>query len=151
MRRIALYGTATAAVAAAAAGLAISASGQATPSGATGTRTFVASGGSFKNVDVKPKGESPGDYFTLSQKLKENGSSAGSVGAVGTAVTKTVIQFDGTIFLSDGKVMVAGGGKGNSKTTELAIVGGTGAYAGASGTFTTVDHGKTTDFTLTFK
>jgi hypothetical protein len=66
-------------------------------------------------------------------------------------VTKNVLQFDGTLLLSDGKVMVTGAGNGNSKTTVLAIVGGTGAYAGAGGTFTTVDHGKTTDFTLTFK
>jgi hypothetical protein len=85
-------------------------------------------------VDAPPKRrESAGDVFTVRGPLRDAGSRrVGSVDAVFTQTGRRTARGGGTFTLADGSIEVSGR-LGGSGTDTLAITGGTGAYAGASG------------------
>lgn len=116
---------------------------------APGERTlkFVARGASSKFVDNPPRQRrrnqppSPGDAFLFSSpEYDQNGA------RVGTVVLQCVIgpgkgfptDCTGNLKLSDGTLTFAGRGT-DSRTTVVAITGGTGAYEGARGSVTSVN------------
>jgi hypothetical protein len=115
----------------------------------SGERTlkFVEKGGKSKFVDVAPKSTkrhpapSPGDEFVFASPLyDESGARAGFVDvhcAVGVGVSRNDADCIGTAKLKDGTISVAGL-SGDSRTTVVAITGGTGAYEGARGSITSI-------------
>jgi hypothetical protein len=99
-------------------------------------------------VDTAPKGDSAGDFGTLKGTLSRNGKRVGHY--LGQCT-----QFDGhgdsvcqfVFALSDGQIDIeAAYGKGlnGSRTVHDAVVGGTGAYAGATGYGVGQETGRTT-------
>ena len=115
----------------------------------SGERTlkFVEKGGSSKFLDNPPKATkrhpapSAGDSFLFSSQLyDESGARVGFVTGqctIGPGAGRNNPNCAATAKLADGTVTVAGIG-GNSRTTVLAITGGTGAYEGARGSVTSV-------------
>jgi hypothetical protein len=116
---------------------------------APGERTlkFVAKGGSSKFVDNPPRQRrrnqppSPGDAFLFSSpEYDQNGA------RVGTVVLSCLIgpgkglptDCTANLKLSDGTITFAGRATG-SRTTVLAVTGGTGAYEGARGSVTSIN------------
>jgi hypothetical protein len=114
-------------------------------------------GGTFAFIDQAPKttfgkhGQpkliSAGDELVITTPVLENGKKIGQLQATCTA-TKTSNDFlaagfecFGTYVLKGG-TMVASTTIGNGKTNEGAILGGTGIYANARGTFVTTEHGS---------
>ena len=94
-------------------------------------------------IDTGPTGISPGDTQVNVVALTRAGKRAGRVHVVGTIIDgdREGIQQNVTVFLAGGTVQAIGGGvdKPIPGATQpagdlLAVVGGTGAYTGASGT-----------------
>ncbi|HKP90528.1 MAG TPA: hypothetical protein VJT75_11225 [Thermoleophilaceae bacterium] len=113
------------------------------------------SGGSFGFSDAPPRTKvgkegprelSPGDVLAFSSRLKQGGKPAGELSAT-CAITQpgsfrvAKAQCQGTATLPDGELVLNVSGKFASGTTRGAIVGGTGDYIGAGGTFTSVEAG----------
>jgi hypothetical protein len=130
------------------------------------TLTFVErdNQGTFHFVDVRPKstrrGEpsvSPGDSFYGTSPLYDaaNKRRQGKLFFKCTAVTRSkrfggsTFLCDGTFRLSNGTLVVSATFKGN-KAPAGPVIGGTGAYEGASGGFSSVDRRRTTVDTLHF-
>jgi hypothetical protein len=104
-------------------------------------------GATFAFVDNAPKSKlrhgfpteiSAGDMIVLTNPLLEGGKKIGKLSASCVA-TQTSRKFDGagfectgTFVLPKGTLIISGSG-----VSEGAIIGGTGQYAGARGTFTT--------------
>jgi hypothetical protein len=109
---------------------------------------------SMVKVDARPKGVSPGDVFVFSTSLRRDGTADGRAEFVQTVVDPRYrgISMHADLLLSDGTIELQGaglsrrapGGAKPSAETDMAIVGGTGAYAGASGTVHLVPTGRTT-------
>jgi hypothetical protein len=109
---------------------------------------------SMVRVDARPKGTSPGDVFVFSASLRRDGKPDGRAEFVQTVVDPRYrgISMRVDLLLSDGTIELQGaglsrrapGGASPSSETEMAIVGGTGAYAGASGSVKLVPSGRTT-------
>jgi len=135
---------------AAAAGLAVVVSIAVTSIGgaqAPGERTFtlVEKPISSKFIDnpphLKHQRPSPGDFFVFSSGLYD-----GSGARVGTVLGHCTIsapaslpgECEGVAKLKDGQ-LTFGTATTNSRTTVIAITGGTGAYEGARGTVTSVN------------
>jgi hypothetical protein len=130
----------------------------ATASGQSAGRTleFTAKPPAKKDVaqvDLKPRGMSVGDEFVVAETLRANGSTAGRVHAICTIVD---VSYEGqecriSLILRDGQLIARGAGLDRNlpgvgdgspgKGDQFAILGGTGAYAGAGGTLT-VSSGK---------
>jgi hypothetical protein len=115
----------------------------------TGERTFklVEKGGAFKFVDNPPRQTrrnqppSPGDFFEFSRKLyDESGASVGLILAHCIIAPGAGVNLDcqGNAKLKDGRLAISAVA-GSSRTTVIAITGGTGAYEGASGSIVAVD------------
>jgi hypothetical protein len=133
-----------------------------TPPGAT-TLTFheLDKGSTFHFVDVAPKSRrrhgfptriSPGDQILISNPLvSDTGAPFGRLRVVCTAPIATR-RFDfncvGLFRLPAGDIWAAAT-RGASNTTSGAIIGGTGAYAGARGIFRSVSTRSGADDTLT--
>ena len=116
---------------------AVSAGGQGPPSGPpadfTVTTTMRESAGRF--IDQPPRGrESPGDMFLGSGTSA--GAKQGSFQFTCTAITRRVALCQGAGSFADGVIHVQARVSGEGRTVVAAITGGTGAYAGARGTFT---------------
>ena len=98
-------------------------------------------------VDNPPRRrESNGDVFTVGGRLRDAvGRSVGSDQAVFTQTARRTAHGGATFTLTDGSIVVSGrlGGTG---TDTLAIVGGTGAYAGATGTVLVTEGRRRTSF-----
>lgn len=82
-----------------------------------------------------PGGPDIGDLIAFTQALTAKGKQVGQVhvAGVGSDHTRHLTQATGTIALADGTIAVVGMVTMEAKFT-LAVVGGTGAYAGESGT-----------------
>lgn len=103
--------------------------------------TFIPS--ENKSVDLAPKGHSPGDTSVDVASLAKGGRPAGRIHAVTTIVDKQGegIQWDFTVFVAGGTIVASGGGvhkpipgAPQPAGDMVAVIGGTGTYAGASGT-----------------
>lgn len=125
----------------------------AAPSGGL-TLTATVDTHSTARVDARPKGESPGDLSIFSATLRRDGHPDGRAEFVQTLIDPRYqgLSIRATLLLGDGTIDLQGaglnrqppGGAKPSPQTDLAIVGGTGAYAGAAGTVHLVPVGHTT-------
>jgi hypothetical protein len=98
---------------------------------------------SMVKVGGGAKGPSPGETIVFSTALKREGKAAGRGEFVqtvvdpkyrGISIRADLLLADGTIELQGGGVSVRPpGGAKPTRETDMAIVGGTGAYAGAAG------------------
>src|SRR3954453_5446373 len=116
---------------------AMSATGSDNPGRATLQVTANAPGG--MPINVGPKGPSAGDQFVEHGVLAgATGHSAGRFQMVTQLVSgngrRGAEQGSFTLYLADGEIVVTGGHATASRFT-LPVVGGTGRYAGARGTF----------------
>ena len=121
------------------------------PTTATGltapeTLTFNSRPGTFKFVDIAPKGELPttGDSLLITNRLFKSGERIGTLHAQ-CVVTRKVANPDNTPMLCQGVYVLEGGTLtgtamllANDAVTNIAVTGGTGTYAGATGTATEV-------------
>jgi hypothetical protein len=109
--------------------------------------------GDFKQVDLRPRGLSPGDYFLAAGTLRESGRVAARGHIVCTVIDHSYHGQDCQLVLvfRDGTITAAGGGinrllPGQSPppppdaSDEMAVTGGTGTYRGASGTLSMQNH-----------
>jgi hypothetical protein len=137
-------------------GLVASASGQS----AGRTLEFTAKAPASKDasqIDLKPRGLSAGDEFLIAQTLRANGTTAGRMHVVCTIVD---VSYEGqecrvSLILRDGQLIARGAGLDRNlpgvgdgspgKGDQFAILGGTGAYAGAGGTLTVTTVGGAGD------
>jgi hypothetical protein len=102
------------------------------------TVRITAEGEQITNVDIGPKGQSPGDIQVVRQGLFNRHITAQAIGHSEFACTFTTGRSrlcTGTFFLPKGKLMVMGQLL-YRQFYELAIVGGTGLYDNARGTLT---------------
>jgi hypothetical protein len=107
------------------------------------------------NVDAHPKGRSAGDVYAFSASLSRDGKPDGRAEFVQTLVDDRYqgISIQGHLLLGDGalELQSAGlnrrppGGAKPSGDADFAVVGGTGAYAGAHGFVHSVHTGRTTE------
>jgi hypothetical protein len=102
-------------------------------------------------VDNPPRRrESAGDVFTVRGPLRDAaGERVGSADAVFTQTGRRSARGGGTFTLADGSIEVSGR-LGGSGTDTLAIVGGTGAYANATGSVRITEPKGRTAFRFTF-
>jgi hypothetical protein len=126
------------------------------PAAPTGTLTLVASldRHSLVKVDARPRGTSPGDAVVFSATLRRAGKLDGRAEFVQTIVDKRYrgVSMRADLLLGDGTLELQGGGLSRrapgggtpAAETDMAIVGGTGAYAGASGVVHLLPTGRTT-------
>jgi hypothetical protein len=105
------------------------------------TLTFKAKDGTFRLIDMAPKGEHPsaGDYFAITSRLFKGGERIGTLHAT-CLVTRRTANPANTPLLCQGVYRLPGGKLagtallvGENPVTRIAITGGTGQYAGASG------------------
>jgi hypothetical protein len=148
-KRILLFAVAAAAVA-------VAVPLAAAPAAPPGSFTLVASldRHSMVRVDARPRGTSPGDVFVFSTSLRRSGKPDGRAEFVQTVVDPRYrgISMRADLLLADGtlELQAAGlsrrapGGAKPSAETDMAIVGGTGAYAGEGGSVKLVPSGRTT-------
>lgn len=109
---------------------------------------------SLVTQDVRPKGHSAGDLLVFSAALRRGGRPAGRGEYVqhlvdnryrGEVTNATLLLGDGTLELQGAGVeKTPTGAFTSSDDASYAILGGTGAYAGATGTVTAKDTGATT-------
>jgi hypothetical protein len=140
---------ALAAGSAVAAATALPATGQEAPR----TLTFASSESArdMRQIDAAPKGESLGDRLVFASTLRREGKVAGRMEGDCLAVDRT---YEGmactlTAILADGSITFQGaavdkpipGGVGGTRE-EYAVTGGTGAYAGMSGTLRRSGNGQ---------
>ncbi len=108
-------------------------------------------------IDLRPRGESPGDRFTVSSTIHMGGRRAGRVEADCVALDRRYQAFScsGVALLPDGSITFHGasanktlpGGVGARKAI-YAVTGGTGNYSGAAGSATRTGNGKVDKFVL---
>lgn len=133
----------------------------ATGSTAAETLTFKSKEGTFRFIDVAPKGELPttGDSLLITNKLFKSGERIGTLHAQ-CVVTRQVANPDNTPMLCQGVYVLDGGTitgtamlLSNDAVTKIAVTGGTGAYAGASGTAKEVpsESGNSSKVTVTLE
>ncbi|HEX4733359.1 MAG TPA: hypothetical protein VH247_03010 [Thermoleophilaceae bacterium] len=126
------------------------------PASPSGTLTVTSKLDSKTMVMVdaaKPKGRSAGDTISFSTTLVRDGKPAGRGEFAqtladnryqGVVMQVELLLPDGTISLTGGGLSRRAPGGADPRTqTELAVVGGTGAYAGANGTAKLMDVGRT--------
>jgi hypothetical protein len=109
---------------------------------------------SLASVNGGQKGHSPGETIVFSTALSENGKPAGRGEFVQTVVDPRFggVSFRADLLLPSGTIELQGsglskrppGGAMPKTETAMAVVGGTGTYAGASGTAHLIPAGKTT-------
>jgi len=158
MKRLALIVTAACAALVSAAAI-VGSTGAQEPAPPTGTLELVSIDreARFKFVDNPPRRrESAGDTLLISGRLRNSSNRrAGRFHASFTAVPsrRFVGQGSATFALGDGQIVVAGvidERNRNDRTDTLAIVGGSGAYTGATGTMVTTEGRRRTTFLFTF-
>ena len=124
---------------------------------ATTTRTLVFSAhdepGNFALEHLGSKnsnGPGIGDLLVLTQTLTADGRTAGAVhlAAIGVDHRRHLTQAEGTVVLNDGTIVVAGVIP-QSPRFSLAVLGGTGTYAGLHGTLTVTTPKHTSRITIT--
>jgi hypothetical protein len=134
-----------------AAATALPATGQQAPGARTLTLTSVTARGSEHAIDTPPKGESAGDRFIFASTLRRGAAMAGRMEGDCLAVdakfeglqcTLTAVLADGSIALEGASLNKRIPGATTPAGDVYAITGGTGAYAGATGTMTRSGNGK---------
>jgi len=134
---------------------ALPASGQSTARTLTFTTTQAK--GDEQYIDLKPKGPSPGDRYTVSSTIHLGGRKAGRVEADCLALDRRyeVFSCSGVAILPEGSITFQGAsanktlpGGVNAKKSIYAVTGGTGTYAGAGGTATRSGNGKSDKFVI---
>jgi hypothetical protein len=109
----------------------------------------------MRMVDQRPKGRSGGDTFVFSTSLTRGGKPAGRGEFTQTIVDDRYqgVSIHADLLLADGTLELAGGGLNRRppggaaparNSSDMAVTGGTGAYAGARGSVHLVDVGRTT-------
>lgn len=135
------------------AGAALASAGAADTSGPpTGTKELVLRQSSFKFLDHPPlrRGDvppSPGDTSIIGHRVLD--TAGHRIGRFSTVCVSTdrrgqAMQCTAAVTLADGTILLEGAGN------EVAITGGTGAYAGARGTAEGHEHHRRPMLTLTF-
>jgi hypothetical protein len=122
---------------------ALPATGQSGPLTGTFVLTGKARAQDTKQVDVKPKGESVGDRLIISETLRGEGRVARAESdCVLVDTTYQGAQCTTSLLFADGQIVLSGASVSKKIPTvgdggeDYAILGGTGAYAGAAGTVT---------------
>lgn len=127
------------------------AANQSTATGTTSgseTLTFNFRPGTFRYIDMAPRGDrppSPGDYFVITNGLYKAGERVGALHAT-CVVTRQAANPERTPLFCSGSYRIPGGTLvgsallSSSGTSHIAVTGGTGRYAGASGTSTEVNN-----------
>lgn len=142
-------GVVVAAVAGAAAG-GTPAQARQTRAGTERTLHLVEKGGGLSVVDNPPKAKhqfdfSPGDIVVVTRDVFEaSGNRAGSLRLVCVATTATTQHCSGTETLPGGTLELAGVSSPAPSTT-VAVLGGTGTYAGARGSSLSADRKGSSD------
>jgi hypothetical protein len=139
------------------AAVAVALSAQSTHAAATGSLSLLArlDRPTLVTVDAaRPKGTSAGDTVDFSVALVRDGKAAGRGEFAQTVVDNRYqgISMQAELLLPDGTLELQGGGVNKrppggaepTRDSELAVVGGTGAYAGARGTARLSAAGRTT-------
>lgn len=99
----------------------------------------------FLNLSGNPNG-APGDEFIFHSKLLKHGVKVGTVDAKCTLMMTQNVQCEGTVVLPGGTLAASALIDQIDKTPDhIALVGGTGKYAHASGTFLSVSTGGSTN------
>jgi len=120
-------------------------------------------GSSFHFVDVAPHSKivnggpkyfSPGDEIIIGQPLTQGGKRVGHLRAVCTATAAKARTFAQAKFICQGAFVFSQGSLFgfatlDNQNTEGSISGGTGIYAGAHGTFLSVEGKNSNDLTIT--
>ena len=131
----------------------------ATGSTSAETITFNMRDGTFRFLDLPPRGDHPsaGDSFVLTNRLMKGGERIGTLHAMCTA-TRRAADPARTPFLCQGVYHLQGGRisgdttfNGANPVIKVAITGGTGIYAGASGEATEVPTEKGSRVTVTLE
>jgi Allene oxide cyclase barrel like domain len=101
-------------------------------------------------VDNPPRRrETAGDVFTIRGRVRDAaGKAVGSTSAVFTQTGPRSARGGATFSLADGTIEVSGALRGRGADT-LAIVGGTGAYAGVTGSVRITEGQRRTTFRFT--
>jgi hypothetical protein len=140
----------------AAAAFVLPAAGQ-QPAGRTLTFTSTQSRRDFTALDLGRHGESVGDRFEFATTLRQAGRVAGRLESdcVGVDATYRMLDCGVIVLLADGRLTMHGGylarsvpGVGGTGE-QYAVTGGTGAYAGASGTMRRRGNGTSDTVTIT--
>jgi hypothetical protein len=143
-----LLAAAVTTVAAAAIGAGVQASATVGPKTITVTTPF--DGGSTRHVDLgrkSPRG-GPGDLFLATGvplSDEQTGRRVGTLEGVETVLSAAhggTVSFSGTLRLQGGTLQVEGVIRHSDRHPALAVVGGTGDYAGASGEMTDAEDEK---------
>jgi hypothetical protein len=131
---------------------AVAAAGGQAPSTTTLTFQGKQNARSAHFVDQAPLGkESPGDTISFSDTLYSAGKPVGFAEVTGTLLDNKRHDADnlsGTLILADGTIVLQGTSLGKAATQHLAVVGGTGAYAGDRGEAVVTSGPKLTTFLL---
>lgn len=96
-------------------------------------------GGTTTTIDLGKRGPSPGDEFVTTDSPLQRPAShtrVGRIDLIETAMSKTRSSLSFTARLPHGTLQVQGAFNPNNPRFTLPIVGGTGAYLGASGAVT---------------
>jgi hypothetical protein len=103
-------------------------------------------------VDNPPRRrETAGDVFTIRGPVRDaSGRRAGRAEAVFTQTARRSSFGSATFVLSGGQLVISGIVDGGSSDT-LAVVGGTGAYAGATGSVRVTEGRRRTAFSFTLR
>ena len=121
--------------------------------------TFTSQEATFRFFDRAPKGEHPtaGDSFVFTARLLDDGARVGTLHAT-CLVTRRTSNADNTPLLCHGTYVLPGGQLSgsalvrNEPETRIAITGGTGDYAGATGeSVETTGPGDTNTVTITLQ
>jgi hypothetical protein len=100
-------------------------------------------------IDNGKPGESEGDQFGFDDDLQEGGESVGTVTGLCTVLSRAGGPCDITLETDQGRLAVQGLLDFEAETFEGPVVGGTGDYAGASGTLTAdITQGRETPITV---
>ncbi len=106
---------------------------------ATHTLIFRAKVASFHKVDEPPMGDSVGDRFEFTDILLAHSRRVGRDAAVCVHTDRVYYMCDWTIVLRRGTLQLQGLLHDTNAGYNLAVVGGTGSYARASGTMRVTD------------
>jgi hypothetical protein len=155
MKRLALITTAAIAAIVGVTSL-VGSSGAQAPAPPTGTLELVSPDreAGFKYVDTPPRRrENAGDQLLVTQPLRDTSNRRAGRAHASFAFTPgrpSTAQGSGTFILRDGQIVVTGTLVEGRRTDTLVIVGGSGAYAGASGTLAATGRRRSTQFVFSF-
>ena len=131
----------------------VTATASGTPSRRSSVLHFYENAGQRVFIDNAPKGRGPsvGDVFIYTNPVfTRHGGRVGSDRRVCTVVGPLVLACAGTLQLPNGQLMLQSLGTAAAGTSQ-AVVGGTGAFAGARGVLATHSTGTRTTIDITLQ